>query len=60
MVHITEIQPTNKEGSEHLQLDDYYIDDDYNSDTPGQDMDTTMKYDDPELPDHVHIVAEPT
>jgi hypothetical protein len=34
-------------------LDDYYIDDDYISDTPGQDTDTMMKFDSPELPDHV-------
>jgi hypothetical protein len=54
MVRIVEIQPTYEEGSEHLQLDDYYIDDDYISDTPEQDTDTTMKFDNPELPDHVH------
>jgi hypothetical protein len=54
MVRITEIQPTDEEDSEHLQLDDYYIDDGYISDTPGQDMDTMMKYDNPKLLDHVH------
>jgi hypothetical protein len=52
MVRIAQIQATNKEGSKHLQLEDYYIDDDYIFDTPGQDTDTMMKYNDPELPDH--------
>jgi hypothetical protein len=54
MVCIAEIQLTDQEGSEHLQLDDYYIDNDYISDTPGQDTDTIMKFGSPELPDHVH------
>jgi hypothetical protein len=54
MVCIAKIQPTDEKGSKHLQLDDYYFGDDYISDTPGQDTDTTMKYDGPELPDHVH------
>jgi hypothetical protein len=35
MVRITKIQNTDEEGLEHLQLDDYYInDDDYFSNTP--------------------------
>jgi hypothetical protein len=54
MVRIVEIQPIDEEGSEHLQLDDYYIDDDYIFDTPGQDTDTMMKYNGPKLPNHVH------
>jgi hypothetical protein len=54
MVRITEIQPADEEGSKNLQLDNYYIDDDYISDTPGQGTDTMMKFDSPELPNHVH------
>jgi hypothetical protein len=54
MVRIAEIHTIDEEGSKHLQLDDHYINDDYISDTPGQDMDTMMKFDNPELPDHVH------
>jgi hypothetical protein len=42
MVRIVEIQLADKEDSGHLQLDDYYIDNDYISDTPGQDTDTTI------------------
>jgi hypothetical protein len=58
MVRIAEIQPAEEEGSERLQLDDYYIDNDYIFNTPGQDMDTTMKFDSPEPPDHVHDIED--
>jgi uncharacterized protein YcbK (DUF882 family) len=53
MVCITEIQHTDEEDSEHLQLDDYNIDN-----LLGQYTDTMMKYDDPELPDHVHNIED--
>lgn len=38
MVRTAEIQHTDDQNSEHVQLDDYYIDDygDYFSDTPSQ------------------------
>jgi hypothetical protein len=46
MVRIAEIQHMDEEGLEHVQLDDYYIDNDdnYISDTPGQNTNTAMSF----------------
>jgi hypothetical protein len=53
MAFIEEIQDAGEEGSEYVQLDDYYIDDDdYISDTPGSDTDIAGAFADHELPVH--------
>jgi hypothetical protein len=52
MVRIVEIQNTKEEASEHIQLDDYYIDDNddyYFSDTPCPNM--TSNFNSGDLPD---------
>jgi hypothetical protein len=51
MAFIKEIQDAREEGSEHVQLDDYYIDDDdYISGTPGSNPDVAGAFADHELP----------
>jgi hypothetical protein len=53
MEFIEEIQDAGEEGSEYVQLDDYYIDDDdYISDTPGLDPDAAGAFAHHELPVH--------
>ena len=54
MVHIAEIQLSDDEGLEHVQLDDYYIDDDndFISDMPNQNTNSTMSLDSHALPEH--------
>jgi hypothetical protein len=54
MIRIVEIQHLDNEGLEHVQLDDYRIDndDDYISDIPVQNMDMMMSFDSHEVPEH--------
>jgi hypothetical protein len=54
MVRIVEIQHSDDECLEHVQFDDYRIDDDNNyiSDMPVQNTDTMMSFDSRELPEH--------
>jgi hypothetical protein len=52
MVCISEIQHMEDESPEQVQLNDYYInDDDYFSDTPDHDMNTTDNFSSNKLPD---------
>lgn len=52
MVRISEIQHMEEESPEQVQLNDYYInDDDYFSDTPEHDTNTTDNFSSNELPD---------
>lgn len=60
MVCTAEIQNTKEEASEHIQLDDYYIDDDndYFSDTLGSNTSTTGGFNSGKLPDHTFDTME--